>query len=107
MLVLPIDQGLEHGPVDFFVNPQALDPDYQFRLAKEANFSAIALHYGLATKYYARYAGQVPLILDDEDLVHRLCHDAPLLAGSVKAKRAPRPSRRCAPMSPPWARTIA
>ena len=29
LLVLPIDQGLEHGPVDFFSNPDALDPQYQ------------------------------------------------------------------------------
>ncbi len=63
LLVLPIDQGLEHGPVDFFVNPEALDPDYQFRLAREGRFSAIALHYGLATKYFHEYAGEVPLIL--------------------------------------------
>ena len=63
MLVLPIDQGLEHGPVDFFANPDALDPDYQFRLAREGRFSAIALHIGLAEKYFHEYAGQVPLIL--------------------------------------------
>ncbi|MGI0132017.1 MAG: class I fructose-bisphosphate aldolase [Thermoplasmata archaeon] len=63
LLVLPIDQGLEHGPADFFVNPEALDPDYQFRLARDGNFSAIALHIGLAEKYYHRYAGEVPLIL--------------------------------------------
>lgn len=63
LLVLPIDQGLEHGPVDFFSNPDALDPDYQYRLAKEGNFSAIALHIGLAEKYFHRYAGEVPLIL--------------------------------------------
>lgn len=63
LLVLPIDQGLEHGPVDFFSNPAALDPDYQFRLARDGNFSAIALHVGLAEKYYHRYAGEVPLIL--------------------------------------------
>ena len=63
MLVLPIDQGLEHGPVDFFVNPEAQDPDYQFRLAREGRFSAIALHVGLAEKYFHEYAGDVPLIL--------------------------------------------
>jgi fructose-bisphosphate aldolase, class I len=63
LLVLPIDQGLEHGPVDFFSNPEALDPDYQFRLARDGNFSAIALHIGLAEKYYPPYAGDVPLIL--------------------------------------------
>jgi class I fructose-bisphosphate aldolase len=63
LLVLPIDQGLEHGPVDFFVNPAALDPEYQFQLAKDGNFSAIALHIGLAEKYYHEFAGEVPLIL--------------------------------------------
>lgn len=63
LLVLPIDQGLEHGPVDFFANPEALDPDYQFRLAREGKFSAIAVHIGLAEKYYPAYAGELPLIL--------------------------------------------
>jgi fructose-bisphosphate aldolase, class I len=63
LLVLPIDQGLEHGPVDFFANPEAQDPGYQFRLAKEGRFSAIALHIGLAEKYFHEYAGDVPLIL--------------------------------------------
>jgi class I fructose-bisphosphate aldolase len=63
LLVLPIDQGLEHGPADFFANPASLDPDYQFELAREGRFSAIALHIGLAQKYFAAYAGEVPLIL--------------------------------------------
>ncbi|MGA8302605.1 MAG: fructose-bisphosphate aldolase [Thermoplasmata archaeon] len=63
LLVLPIDQGLEHGPVDFFANPDSLDPKYQYDLAKEGNFSAIALHIGLAEKYFHEYAGDVPLIL--------------------------------------------
>jgi fructose-bisphosphate aldolase, class I len=63
LLILPIDQGLEHGPVDFFENPAALDPDYQFQLARDGKFSAIALHIGLAEKYFHAYAGEVPLIL--------------------------------------------
>ncbi|MFC5740821.1 class I fructose-bisphosphate aldolase [Dyella tabacisoli] len=63
LLVLPLDQGLEHGPTDFFPNPPALDPDYQFRLAVEGNFSAIALGIGLAEKYMAEYCGRIPLIL--------------------------------------------
>ncbi len=63
LLVLPIDQGLEHGPVDFFPNPDALDPQYQYDLAKEGKFSGIALHIGLAEKYFHEYAGDVPLIL--------------------------------------------
>ena len=63
LLVLPIDQGLEHGPIDFFPNPDALDPQYQYDLAREGHFSAIALHIGLAEKYFHEYAGDVPLIL--------------------------------------------
>jgi len=63
LLVLPIDQGLEHGPVDFFANPDSLDPRYQYELAREGRFSAIALHIGLAEKYFHEYAGDVPLIL--------------------------------------------
>lgn len=63
LLVLPLDQGLEHGPTDFFPNPPAIDPEYQFRLAVEGNFSAIALGVGLAEKYMGDYAGRVPLIL--------------------------------------------
>ena len=63
MLVLPIDQGLEHGPVDFFANPNSLDPRYQYELARDGKFSAIALHIGLAEKYFHEYAGEVPLIL--------------------------------------------
>jgi fructose-bisphosphate aldolase, class I len=63
LLLLPIDQGIEHGPRDFFANPASKDPEYQFRLAAEAGYSAIACEIGLASKYYPDYAGQVPLIL--------------------------------------------
>lgn len=63
LLLLPIDQGVEHGPVDFFANPASLDPEFQFRLALEAGFSGIALHIGLAQKYLRSYAGKVPLVL--------------------------------------------
>jgi class I fructose-bisphosphate aldolase len=63
LLVLPLDQGLEHGPADFFPNPDALDTDFQFRLALEGRYSAIALGIGLAEKYMRDYCGRVPLIL--------------------------------------------
>jgi class I fructose-bisphosphate aldolase len=63
LLLLPIDQGLEHGPVDFFPNPPSVDPDYQCRLALEGNYSGIVFHIGLAEKYMHRYAGKVPLVL--------------------------------------------
>jgi fructose-bisphosphate aldolase, class I len=63
LLFLPIDQGVEHGPRDFFPNPASKDPEYQFRLAAEAGYSALACGYGMASKYYPDYAGQVPLLL--------------------------------------------
>ncbi|HEX7341346.1 MAG TPA: fructose-bisphosphate aldolase [Rhodanobacteraceae bacterium] len=63
MMVLPLDQGLEHGPTDFFPHPPAVDPAYQFALAEAGGFSAIALGIGLAEKYMGHHAGKVPLIL--------------------------------------------
>jgi class I fructose-bisphosphate aldolase len=63
VLILPIDQGLEHGPVDFFTDHDCLNPEYQFRLAVEGGFSGIALHLGLAEKYAPKYAGKIPIVL--------------------------------------------
>lgn len=63
LMLLPCDQGLEHGPIDFLSNPDALDTDYIFRLAVEGNFSGVAVHVGLAEKYAKQYAGRVPLVL--------------------------------------------
>ncbi len=63
LMLLPIDQGLEHGPIDFFSNPESIDTDWIYRLAVEGKFSGMALHVGLAEKYHKPYAGKVPLIL--------------------------------------------
>jgi class I fructose-bisphosphate aldolase len=63
LLFLPIDQGLEHGPIDFFTNPDSVDPFFQLRLAKEGGYSGIVFHIGLAEKYLKDFAGEVPLIL--------------------------------------------
>ncbi|WIG57715.1 MAG: Fructose-bisphosphate aldolase, archaeal class I [Ktedonobacterales bacterium] len=63
LLLLPIDQGLEHGPRDFFPNPPSKDPGFQLRLAKEGNFSGIVYQIGIAEKYMNKYAGAVPLVL--------------------------------------------
>ena len=62
-LILPIDHGLEHGPRDFFSNPESVDPVYQLRLAKEGGFSAIVFQIGLAEKYMKEFTGEIPLIL--------------------------------------------
>lgn len=63
MLILPVDQGLEHGPVDFLSNPPSENPEFQIRMAIDGGYSAIAFHYGIAARYLAPYAGKIPLIL--------------------------------------------
>jgi class I fructose-bisphosphate aldolase len=60
---LPYDQGLEHGPRDFFANPRAGDPKYILKLAVEGGFNGIAIQIGLAEKFYWDYAGELPLVL--------------------------------------------
>src|SRR5918999_1403010 len=63
LMLLPIDQGIDPGPRAFSPTPASKAPDYQFRLAAEAGYSALACQIGMAEKYYPDYAGQVPLIL--------------------------------------------
>jgi class I fructose-bisphosphate aldolase len=62
-IFLPYDQGLEHGPRDFFANPAASDPRYIIKLALEGGFNGIAVQIGLAEKFYWDYAGEIPLVL--------------------------------------------
>lgn len=62
-IFLPYDQGLEHGPRDFFANPAAGDPKYIIRLALEGGFNGIAIQIGLAEKFFWDFAGEVPLVL--------------------------------------------
>jgi class I fructose-bisphosphate aldolase len=63
LMVLPIDQGIEHGPLNFFENPPSKDPKFQWELAAEGGYNAIACHWGLARMYMQEFAGRVPLIL--------------------------------------------
>lgn len=63
LLVLPIDQGLEHGPRDFLDAPASADPRFQFNVAISGKYSAIAVQIGIAEKYYPEFAGKVPLIV--------------------------------------------
>jgi class I fructose-bisphosphate aldolase len=90
LLILPIDHGVEHGPIDFFPNPPSADPDYQCRLAKEGGYSGIALHIGLAEKYMHDYAGRVPLILKINGRPHIPSGDRPLSAQDALVEDAVR-----------------
>ena len=64
VLILPVDQGNEHGPARSFApNPPAYDPHYHFQLALEAGLSAYAAPLGFIEAGAGTYAGQIPLIL--------------------------------------------
>ncbi len=63
LMPLPVDQGLEHGPRDFFDNPDSLDPEYEIKIALDGGFSAIVFQVGIAQRYLYKYAGRLPLIL--------------------------------------------
>jgi class I fructose-bisphosphate aldolase len=62
-MFLPYDQGLEHGPRDFFDNPVSGDPAYIVKLAVEGGFNGVAIQVGTAEKFFWDYAGEVPLLL--------------------------------------------
>jgi fructose-bisphosphate aldolase, class I len=64
LVILPVDQGFEHGPDRCFVpNPPAYDPHWHFRLAIDAGLSAFASPLGMLEAGAATFAGRVPLIL--------------------------------------------
>ncbi len=86
LMILPIDQGLEHGPVDFFPNPPSADPEFQFKLAVKGGYSGIALHLGLAEKYAPKYAGKIPIVLKINGKTHIPPANEPVspMTGSVE-----------------------
>ncbi len=64
MIILPVDQGFEHGPArSFAVNPDAYDPHYHYRLAIDAGLSAYAAPLGMLEAGAGTFAGQIPTIL--------------------------------------------
>jgi class I fructose-bisphosphate aldolase len=64
MVMLPVDQGFEHGPGRSFAkNPAGYDPDYHFQLAIDAGCNAYAAPLGFIEAGAAKFAGQIPLIL--------------------------------------------
>ncbi|HET7754685.1 MAG TPA: class I fructose-bisphosphate aldolase [Anaeromyxobacteraceae bacterium] len=64
LVILPVDQGFEHGPARSFApNPEGYDPDYHFKLAIEAGCNAYAAPLGFIEAGAGKFAGQIPLIL--------------------------------------------
>jgi class I fructose-bisphosphate aldolase len=64
LVILPVDQGFEHGPVrSFAANPAAYDPHYHFQMAVDAELSAYAAPLGMIEAGAATFAGAIPTIL--------------------------------------------
>ncbi len=64
LVILPVDQGFEHGPArSFAMNPDGYDPAYHFNLAIESGCNAYAAPLGMLEACAREYAGEIPLIL--------------------------------------------
>jgi fructose-bisphosphate aldolase, class I len=64
LVILPVDQGFEHGPArSFGPNPDGYDPSYHFNLAIESGCNAYAAPLGFIEACAREYAGEIPLIL--------------------------------------------
>ena len=86
MVILPVDQGFEHGPARSFApNPPAYDPRYHFELAIESGCSAYAAPLGFLEAGAREFAGEIPLILklNDHDVLLEEADPTQALTGSV------------------------
>src|ERR1700759_3910961 len=64
LVILPVDQGFEHGPARSFAkNPDAYDPHYHYQLAIDAGLNAYAAPLGMLEAGADTFAGQIPTIL--------------------------------------------
>ena len=86
LVILPVDQGFEHGPARSFApNPPGYDPDYHFQLAIDAGCNAYAAPLGFIEASAARFAGQIPLILklNNSDSLAKIDQPISAITGSV------------------------
>jgi class I fructose-bisphosphate aldolase len=86
LVILPVDQGFEHGPARSFApNPDGYDPDYHFQLAIDAGCNAYAAPLGFIEAGAARFAGQIPTILklNSSDSLAKLPGPISAITGSV------------------------
>jgi class I fructose-bisphosphate aldolase len=87
MLILPVDQGFEHGPGrSFAMNPPAYSPLYHYEMAIEAGLSAYAAPLGFLEAGAAQFAGEIPLILkcNNHDLLHKEADPVPAMTAGVE-----------------------
>lgn len=86
-VILPVDQGFEHGPARSFApNPAGYDPAYHFELAIESGCNAYAAPYGQVAAAAYDYAGRIPIILklNNSDSLHNGKNPVPAITCSVK-----------------------
>jgi class I fructose-bisphosphate aldolase len=86
LVILPVDQGFEHGPARSFApNPPAYDPRYHFELAITAGCNAYAAPLGFLEAGATEYAGEIPLILklNSSDSLYGDGDPCPAITGSV------------------------
>jgi len=86
LVILPVDQGFEHGPARSFApNPPSYDPRYHFELAIEAGCNAYAAPLGFLEAGAAEFAGDIPLILklNNSDSLYSGDDPCPAMTGSV------------------------
>src|ERR1700687_6432566 len=72
-VILPVDQGFEHGPARSFAsNPAGYDPNYHFEVAIQAGCNTYAAPLGFLEAAAARHGGEGPLILklNNHDVLH-------------------------------------
>jgi len=87
MVILPVDQGFEHGPARSFApNPAGYDPRYHFQLALESGCSAYAAPLGFLEAGAREFAGQIPLILkvNNHDVLYEEKDPIQAITGSVR-----------------------
>ncbi len=87
MVILPVAQGFEHGPVrSFQPNEAGYDPDYHVQLAIDSGCNAYAAPLGFLEFVADRFAGQVPLILklNNSDTLAKVEQPCSAVTGSVK-----------------------
>lgn len=81
MVILPVDQGFEHGPARSFAkNPDGYDPAYHFELAIEAGCNAYAAPLGALEACAREFAGEIPLILKINNSDSLFSHKSPISA---------------------------
>ncbi len=99
VVILPVDQGFEHGPARSFApNPPAYDPHYHYQLAIDAGLNAYAAPLGMLEAGADTFAGAIPTILkvNSANSLARAKENPP--------RRSPPASRtRCASAAPPSA----